>query len=66
MDDAEWEARRAERFDAARDELYAWARWHARRDEIVVEAYVSGVEKAEIARVTGIARTTVYRILARH
>ncbi len=47
----------------ARELLTEWATVVADRDARVITAYESGVSKAEIARLTGIARTTVDRIL---
>jgi len=52
----------------AREMLTAWAAEQdavaARRDEVVRAAVEAGLSKAEVHRLTGIARTTVDRILA--
>jgi hypothetical protein len=51
----------------AREMLTAWAAEQdavaARRDEVVGAAIEAGLSKAEVHRLTGIARTTVDRIL---
>ena len=47
----------------ARELLTEWASVNASRDERIRTAYHSGVSKSEIARLTGVARTTVDRIL---
>lgn len=46
----------------ARELLIEWATVVADRDARVRSAFVSGVSKSEIARLTGLARTTVDRI----
>ena len=43
--------------------LRAWARSNARRDELVREAVAAGVPVAQVARITGLARTTIMRIV---
>jgi DNA invertase Pin-like site-specific DNA recombinase len=48
----------------ARQRLITWQSWTQMRDEFVRQAFASGVSKAEIHRLTGIARTTIDRILA--
>jgi hypothetical protein len=52
----------------ARELLTAWAADQAaiirRRDEVVRAAVAAGVSKIEVHRLTGIARTTVDRIIA--
>ena len=50
----------------ARELLIEWATVVADRDARVLTAYVSGVSKSEIARLTGIARTTIDRIIDSH
>ena len=55
-----WTADRAER------ELVAWATANACRDDIVIAAHRAGVSKARIHAITGIARTTIDRILKEH
>jgi hypothetical protein len=47
----------------ARQRLITWQSWTQMRDEFVRQAFASGVSKAEIHRLTGIARTTIDRIL---
>jgi hypothetical protein len=47
----------------ARELLIEWAAVTASRDDRVRSAFVSGVSKSEISRLTGVARTTVDRIL---
>jgi DNA invertase Pin-like site-specific DNA recombinase len=47
----------------AREWLIEWATVVADRDVRVRSAFISGVTKSEISRLTGIARTTVDRIL---
>jgi hypothetical protein len=53
----QWTTSRAER------ELVAWATANACRDDIVIAAHQAGVSKARIHAITGIARTTIDRIL---
>lgn len=53
--------REAARLEA---ELAEWAANNARRDELVRAAYHAGVSKHRIHVLTGIARTTIDRILA--
>lgn len=48
----------------ARRDLQRWAKVYAQRDEVVRSAALSGVGVNEIARTTGLAKTTVIRILA--
>lgn len=48
----------------AEDSLCKWARHYARRDEVVRDAVAAGVSVHRVAEVTGLARTTVVRILA--
>jgi hypothetical protein len=47
----------------ARELLIEYAAALASRDDRVRTAYVSGVSKSEIFRLTGIARTTIDRII---
>ena len=49
--------------DQAERELVAWATANACRDDIIVAAYRAGVAKNRIHTITGIARTTIDRIL---
>jgi hypothetical protein len=44
--------------------LDAWGRWYARRDEIVIAAFHARVTRTEIRRKTGLAPSTINRILA--
>jgi DNA invertase Pin-like site-specific DNA recombinase len=48
----------------AREDLRRWAAAHAERDERIRLAAQSGLGVNEIARITGLAKTTVLRILA--
>lgn len=50
--------------DSIRRELQAWAKVYGERDERVRQAKRSGLSTGEIARLTGLAKTTVLRILA--
>lgn len=50
--------------DTARRDLRRWAKVYAERDEIVRSSARAGVGVNEIARITGLAKTTVIRILA--
>lgn len=43
--------------------LIAWARTVEKRDELVKQAYRNGISKNRIYTLTGIARTTIARIL---
>lgn len=47
----------------AQSDLVRWALETARRDELVRAAVRAGVDKTQIHRLTGIARTTVDRIV---
>lgn len=49
--------------EMARKDLARWAKVNAERDELVRQAALSGVGVNEIARITGLAKTTVIRIL---
>ncbi len=49
--------------DQAERELTAWATANACRDDVIRVAYEAGVTKTRIAAITGIARTTIDRIL---
>src|SRR5262249_61493884 len=48
---------------AVETELRAWARANSRRDDAIREAIAAGVSVHRIQEVTGIARTTIMRIL---
>jgi len=54
----------AEIAETARRDLRRWARVYAQRDQLVREAADRGVGVNELARLTGLAKTTVIRILA--
>lgn len=47
----------------AEQELTAWATANACRDDIITAAHQAGVTKARISTITGVARTTIDRIL---
>jgi DNA invertase Pin-like site-specific DNA recombinase len=49
--------------EMARKSLKRWAAMNAQRDELVRLAASSGVGINEIARITGLAKTTVLRIV---
>jgi hypothetical protein len=49
--------------DQAERELVAWATANACRDDVIRAAYRAGVAKTRIHAITGIARTTIDRIL---
>jgi hypothetical protein len=53
----------AERRLDAEDVLKAWADNNAKRDELIREAVAAGVPIRRIHAITGIARTTVMRVL---
>jgi hypothetical protein len=55
--------KRANAPQAGEDELRTWALAHARRDEVIRAAAAAGVSLQRIQEVTGIARTTIMRIL---
>lgn len=44
--------------------LDAWRRWDERRDELVRQAFAARLTRAEIHRITGLAVTTINRIIA--
>ncbi len=47
----------------ARAALADWKRTADRRDEILRGAYRAGVTVTEISQITGVSRTTIYKIL---
>jgi hypothetical protein len=49
--------------EQAEQELAAWAAANEYRDEIIKAAYRAGVTKAKIHAMTGVARTTIDRVL---
>jgi len=59
---AEWRQKAERRLDAE-NMLKAWADNNARRDELIREAVAAGVPIRRIHAITGIARTTVMRVL---
>jgi hypothetical protein len=52
--------------DQAERELVAWATANACRDDIIRAAYRAGMAKNRISEITGLARTTIDRILKEH
>jgi hypothetical protein len=50
-------------YDRAKCELTAWAEAWQRRDEVVRAAWMAGLSKHHIHQITGLARSTVDRIL---
>ena len=54
-----------ERRHQALMELAEFAKWMARRDELVRNAAAAGIPKADIAAIIRTRRSTVYEILAR-
>lgn len=50
---------------AAYRALEEWARVHARRDEVIRAAVAAGIDQRSIHRITGVARTTIARIVER-
>lgn len=48
---------------AARRELAKWAKNNARRDEVVRNAIAAGVDWRSVTDITGIARSTISRII---
>lgn len=51
--------------DKARELLARYRAAAARRDAIIVAAYKAGISKHEISRLSGVARATVDRVMAR-
>lgn len=49
--------------DMARRDLRRWAKVYSERDSVIRRASASGVGVNEITRITGLAKTTVLRIL---
>lgn len=47
------------------DELEAFGRLRASRDEMIIRALAEGVTRKEIARLTGLGHATIERIVAR-
>jgi hypothetical protein len=51
---------------AAYEALRAWANVHRQRDEVIRAAVAAGVDQRSIMEITGVARTTIARIVARN
>lgn len=49
--------------ELGRKDLRRWAKVYAERDAVIRTAHASGVGVNEITRITGLAKTTVLRIL---
>jgi transcriptional regulator of acetoin/glycerol metabolism len=49
--------------DEIRQELAGWRRSTDRRDMLVKMAYQAAIQIKEISQITGLSRTTIYRIL---
>jgi hypothetical protein len=43
--------------------LKEWAKVHARRDEVIRAAVAAGIDQRSIQEVTGVARTTIGRVV---
>jgi len=52
--------------DEARRLLDEFRQWRGRRDQLIMDALASGIGKAEIHHRTGVARSTIDRVIARH
>jgi len=52
--------------EEAERELRKWAEGDSRRDQVVLAAHRAGVAINRIYVITGISRTTIYRILDHH
>jgi hypothetical protein len=50
---------------AAYTALRKWAKVHAQRDEVILAAVAAGIDQRSIQQITGVARTTIARIVAR-
>lgn len=53
-----------QRTDTARRDLRRWATVYAQRDGMIRDARAAGLGVNEITRLTGLAKTTVIRVLA--
>ena len=51
---------------AAYEALHAWAEVHRQRDNVIRAAIAAGVDQRSIQEITGVARTTIARIVARN
>jgi hypothetical protein len=58
------EMEQREKQRAAEGMLRSWAKAHAARDDVIRAASEAGVSAHRIHRITGVARTTISRILA--
>lgn len=56
---------RIKRQNQALMNLVEYAKWKARRDDLVREAVEAGITKSDVAVIIGVTRSTVYDILAR-
>jgi len=54
----------AKRREKSRLELWKWRTHLAMRDEIILEAIAAGLTDTEICEISGVARTTIMRIVA--
>ena len=50
---------------AAYEALRRWAKVHAERDDVIRAAIAARIDQRSIQQITGIARTTIARIVAR-
>ena len=50
---------------AARKALRKWAEVHAQRDDLIRAAVAAGVDQRSIQEITGVARSTITRIIRR-
>jgi 3-keto-L-gulonate-6-phosphate decarboxylase len=50
---------------AAYTALRKWAKVHKQRDEVIRVAVAAGIDQRSIQEITGVARTTIGRIVAR-
>jgi len=51
---------------AAYEALRAWAKVNRQRDKVIRAAVAAGVDQRSITEITGVARTTIARIVARN
>jgi hypothetical protein len=50
---------------AAYKALRKWAQVYSKRDEVIRAAVAAGIDQRSIQQITGVARTTIIRIVAR-
>ena len=50
---------------AAYTALRKWSKVHAQRDEVIRAAVAAGIDQRSVQQITGVARTTIARIMAR-